>query len=238
MALVTGGARRIGAAIVNALHSAGYRLAIHCHASISEAHVLAKKLNEIRSNSAFVLEQELTQADAVKVIMTKVIDWAGRLDVLVNNASVFIRSELDGFNPENWERLFAINVGAPYQLSMAARPYLMKQQGSIINITDTHADKPLKGYAEYCQSKAALAMQTKALAQAFAPEIRVNSVAPGATVWPEFQNALSGLEQQKIMNKTLLKCHGHPNYIAQAVLSLVQNPFITGQTLKVDGGRD
>ena len=133
--------------------------------------------------------------------------------------------------------LFDTNVKVPFLLSLAARPLLRQQRGAIINITDIHAEKPLLGYSVYCQSKAALEMQTKTLAREFSPEIRVNAVAPGAIAWPEHANRLSSEEQQKIIDKTPLKCHGEPEYVAQAVLALGENPFITGQVLKVDGGR-
>jgi pteridine reductase len=237
VALVTGGARRIGAAIVRRLHQAGYRVVIHCRNALSEAHALAINLNELREDSAFVLQRELTEFDAAEEIMTTVLEWGGRLDLLVNNASVFIRSESNSFNAADWQDLFDVNVKAPFLLSMAAYPLLKKQHGAIINLTDIHADKPLKGYSVYCQSKAALKMQTKSLAREFSPEVRVNAVAPGAIIWPENANALNKEEQQKIISKTPLKIHGDPDYIAQAVLALVQNPFITGQVLKVDGGR-
>lgn len=237
VALVTGGARRIGAAIVKTLHEAGYKVVIHCRGALDEAHALAVHLNHLRIDSAFVLSRELTETDAPLEMMTTIIDWAGRLDLLVNNASTFIRTEYHSFNPADWQALFDINVKAPFLLSLAAYPFLKTQQGAIINITDIHADKPLKGYAVYCQSKAALKMQTETLAREFAPEVRVNAVAPGATIWPEAANALKEAEKEKIIANTPLKTHGKPGYIAQAVLALAQNPFITGQTLKVDGGR-
>jgi pteridine reductase len=237
VALVTGSARRIGAAIISHVHAAGYKVIIHCHNSLQDAQTLAACLNDQRPNSALVLQKELTQDDAAKEIIEVVCSWAGRLDLLVNNASVFIRTEFTSFNSADWDKLFNIHVKAPLLLSLAARPLLIKQSGMIINITDTHAEKPLKGYSVYCQSKAALEMQTKSLAREFAPEIRVNAIAPGAIAWPEHSNTLSTEIQEEIIEKTLLKKQGHPKYIAQAVLALAENPFITGQILKVDGGR-
>lgn len=238
VALVTGGARRIGAAIVQKLHAAGYKVVIHCHQSLQEAHNLAADLNEQRPNSAFVLQRELSETCAAAEIMTAVQDWAGRLDLLVNNASVFIRTEFTAFAETDWNALFDVHVKAPFLLSLAARPLLAKHSGAIINVSDTHAEKPLKGYSVYCQSKAALEMQTKSLAREFAPEIRVNAVAPGAIAWPEHANTLTPEIQEKIIAKTLLKRHGNPEYIAQAILALAENPYITGQILKVDGGRN
>jgi pteridine reductase len=240
-ALVTGAARRVGQAIAKALHEAGFRVAIHCHQSLSQAHQLANELNAIRNDSALVIQGDLSTTTAPEAIIQAVTQWADALHVLVNNASLFVPSELStetsSGTPSGYELLYAVNVFAPWRLSLAARPWLTKTCGNIINITDIHAEKPLKGYAEYCQTKAALTMQTKALAREFAPHIRVNAIAPGAVVWPEAHNALSPQAKEKIIQATPLKKHGHPEYIAQAVLSLITNPFITGQILSVDGGR-
>lgn len=237
VALVTGGARRIGAAVVQALHTAGFNVLIHCHHSLIEAETLAISLNTQRPGSAFVLQQDLMETGMADVIIAKALLLAGRLDVLVNNASVFMRTDSTGLAVDEWSVLFDANVKAPFLLSLAARGDLAKHQGVIINITDIYSESPLKGYAIYCQTKAALTMQTKALALEFAPEIRVNAVAPGAIAWPENANLLSDTEQQQVINKTPLKRHGNPVFIAQAVLSLVDNPFITGETIRVDGGR-
>ena len=237
VALITGSGRRIGAVIAETLHHAGFSVAIHCHQSRDEADVLCNTFNNRRSNSARVFVADLAQKLENQALITHVIDWAGQMDLLVNNASIFTPTPLDVSNEVRWDGLFLINVQAPFWLSLAARPYLAIQKGAIINITDIHAEKPLKGYAEYCQTKAALLMQTKALACEFAPDIRVNAVAPGAIAWPEQENALSVSNQEKIIAKTPLKRHGEPIFIAQAVLALAENRFITGQTLRVDGGR-
>lgn len=237
VALITGSARRIGAAVVKSLHKAGFMVVIHCHQSEGQAHALRDDLNQQRINSALVVQQDLTAPDAATNLIQVITNWAGRLDVLVNNASMFTRSDCHALAASEWDALFHVNVKIPFLLSLAARPLLAKQQGLIINITDIHAQKPLKGYAAYCQTKAALEMQTKALACEFAPQIRVNAIAPGAIAWPEDTNSLATEIQQQIIAKTPLKCHGQPEYIAQAVLALVDNPFITGQILNVDGGR-
>lgn len=231
VALITGAARRIGATIARHLHQAGFRVVIHCHHSAAEGHALALKLNQIRPDSAYVLTADLCDSNFAEQLIRKTLDWAGQLDLLVNNASMFSR------NLSDWDAIFEINVKAPHLLSQAAFAALTKTQGSIINITDAHTDKPLKEYAVYCQSKAALTMQTKALARELAPNVRVNAVAPGAILWPEENNSLSHEQQQKIIDSIPLKCHGDPLYIAQAVLALADNAFITGQTLCVDGGR-
>jgi pteridine reductase len=237
VALVTGSARRIGADIAKALHNAGFRVAIHCHQSLAEARALAQMLNNLRRDSACVFQEDLGRPAVGQKLISSVEAWSQRLDVLVNNASLFLQSNCLVFDSKAWQDLFTINVQKPFELSTAAYPLLAKTNGSIINITDIHAEKPLKGYAVYCQTKAALLMQTKALAREFAPRVRVNAVAPGAIAWPEKDNALTEEIQQKIIDNTPLGCHGKPAYIASAVLAFVENPFITGQFLNVDGGR-
>jgi len=237
VALVTGAARRIGAAIVERLHQAGFNVVIHCHQSKQDADALSKKLNQIRSNSACVLVADLSLKNNACTLIKQAIVWQGRLDILVNNASCFIKTPVGSIDEAAWDTLWVTNVKSPYWLSEAARACLAKHEGSIINITDIHAEKPLSDYAVYSQTKAALKMQTEALAREYAPEIRVNAVAPGAIAWPEGKNALSFEVQEKIISKTLLKKHGEPKWIAEAVLSLASNAFITGQTLRVDGGR-
>lgn len=237
VALVTGGARRIGAAIVRHLHENGFYVVIHCRSSLTEAHLLAEELNQKRVNSALVLQRDLLNNAAIDDLIADIKSWAARLDLLVNNASVFFRSDLPSFNAQQWQLLFDTNVRAPFLLSTAARPLLARHQGSIINISDIHAERPLKGYSAYCQTKAALDMQTQSLAREFAPDIRVNAVAPGAIAWPEQMNTLTPDEQEQIIASTPLKRHGEPQVIAQAVLALAQNSFITGQCLRVDGGR-
>jgi pteridine reductase len=237
IALVTGGARRIGAAIVTALHDAGFSVIIHCHHSLTEAQALAKTLNQVRANSATVLQKDLITAHAAEDIIQEALSLTNRLDVLVNNASVFLRTDPDAFNQDEWDILFNTHVKAPFLLSMHARHALLKQQGCIINITDIHAQNPLMHYSAYCQSKAALNLQTQSLAREFAPDIRVNAVAPGAILWPEHNNSLTPEIKNNIIKQTPLKRHGNPEMVAQAVLALIHNSFITGQILRVDGGR-
>lgn len=233
-ALITGAARRIGAVIAARLHQAGYGVIIHANQSQAKAEQLCKHLNQLRPNSASCCFADLLDPHAPETLIEAALAWAGRLDVLVNNASCFMRTDEV---TEDWDTTFHLNVRAPHALSQAARPYLKTQQGVIINLSDIHATLPLKGYAVYCQSKAALNLQTLTLAKAFAPDIRVNAVAPGAIAWPEGDNTLSAEIRQKIVESTPLKRHGSPQDIAEAVLWLAQQTFITGQILSVDGGR-
>jgi pteridine reductase len=231
VALVTGSAHRIGAAIAKRLHQEGFRVAVHYHHSKDAATQLVAALNQVRDNSACALSADLCVSSAPQELVAELIaDW-GQLDLLVNNASIFSSHDAD------WDKMWHCNVQAPYLLSRAAFPHLIVSRGSIINLTDIHALTPLRGYAAYCQTKAALAMQTRALAQEFAPNVRVNAVAPGAILWPEGDNRLAPVVQQKIIAKTWLQCHGEPGYIAQAVMYLINNTYVTGQSLQVDGGR-
>lgn len=233
VALVTGASRRIGAAIIQSLHQAGFAVIIHFHRSHTEAEALCDTLNHQRTSSALTLQADLRKKEAVHKLMEDAIAWQGQLDLLVNNASIFVRDE-----HADWREIFTTNVEAPFWLSHIAYPHLVKTQGAIVNITDIHADTPLKHYSIYCQSKAALKMQTLSLAVEFAPYIRVNAIAPGAILWPEGENTLQSTQQEKIIMKTLLQKHGNPQYLAQAILALAENKFITGQSLRVDGGRN
>jgi pteridine reductase len=237
VALVTGAARRIGAAIARALHVQGFDVVLHCHQSADEAHALADALNQTRPDSACVHEADLTQTKDLKALIQHACTWHGRLDVLVNNASCFIKTVPGALDEHAWDTLWAVNVKAPFWLSEHARDALAQTHGCIVNITDIQAEKPRQDYAVYVQTKAALKMQTEALALTYAPSIRVNAVAPGATMWPEGENALSEAAQADVVSNTPLKRHGEPQWVSEAVLSLVLNQFITGQTLRVDGGR-
>lgn len=248
VALITGAARRIGAALVKKLHKANYNVVIHYHQSEEDAQILAQELESIRPESVLLIKQNLQNIDDAKLLIEKTIYWQNRLDLLINNASGFLRTDLSS-KPhdlhisqrekiaEDWEILFDLNLKIPFFLSLSAYSSLAKNKGCIVNLTDIHADKPLKGYAVYCQTKAALSMQTKALAREFAPDVRVNAIAPGAIAWPENENKLSPEMKEAIIEKTPLKQHGDPDFVAQAVLSLAENFFITGQILCVDGGR-
>lgn len=234
--LITGAARRIGACIARMLHQHHHRVIIHYHHSQHDARALCDELNRQRPDSALAIGGDLALNTQSSTLIQQAYAWHGRLDGLIHNASVFTKDEAIK-TPKDWDYVFQVNVKAPYDLTLSAAPFLKESQGQIIYITDIHADQPLKHYGLYCQSKAALSMQMLSFARSLAPEIRVNAVAPGAIAWPEGDNQLPAEIQQKIIQSTLLKKHGAPKYIAHAVLSIMNNPFITGQILKVDGGR-
>ena len=230
-ALITGGARRIGAAITQALHTAGMDVIIHCHRSEAEAATLAANLNRTRAGSARVLNQDLRPAAGPE----KLIAQCEALDVLINNASTFYPTPLAEATAAQWDELLGTNLRAPFFLARAAAPLLRRQQGCIVNLTDIHAQRPLRGHAIYSISKAALDMLTKALAKELAPEVRVNGIAPGAAMWPEQMDADL---RQRIESHTMLKRAGTPEDVAAAVRFLVFDaPYVTGQILTVDGGR-
>ncbi|GAB4223293.1 MAG: pteridine reductase [Gammaproteobacteria bacterium] len=242
--LVTGAARRIGAAIARLLHQQGWNIVLHYYQSAHEAHQLATELNQQRASSVVLFNANLADtSQLVQQLQSSEAYWFdGRLDAIVNNASLFNKTELNSDNLAmqlaQWQTLFTVNAQAPFVLANLLAPRLGRSHGVIVNITDIHAHHALRDYSIYCLSKAALAMQTQVLAKELAPDIRVNAVAPGAMDWPEGNNQLNLEQQQKIIAKTALKRHGQPLYIAQAVSYLLnQADFVTGQTLVVDGGR-
>ncbi|MCH9757100.1 MAG: pteridine reductase [Gammaproteobacteria bacterium] len=239
VALVTGAARRIGAVIAEALHHDGYDVVIHCHQSRDEANALADDLNAKRKDSAYVCVANLSfKSEALDLIKT-VHAWKNRLDVLVNNASQFIKTPMAHVDEAVSETLWVTNVKAPFWLACAAHEHLAQSDnGNIVNITDIHAEKPWRDYAVYVQTKAALKMQTETLAYEYAPSVRVNAVAPGPILLPEGDNAFSAeVQQVEISSKIPLKRWGEPKWVATAVLSLISNLYMTGQTVRVDGGR-
>lgn len=235
--LITGAARRVGAAIARELHAAGACVMLHYGKSRSEAEALADELNSRRSGSADSVGGDLTDMSAVAPIMVKTIAAFGRLDALVNNASSFFPTPLGAIDETAWHDLMGSNLKGPLFLSQAAAPELRLHQGAIVNITDIHAERPLKGYPLYCAAKAGLLGLTRALALELAPEVRVNAVAPGPIAWPATGDFPAG-ERAAIIDHTLLKRTGEPRDIARAVRFLIFDaPYVTGQVLNVDGGR-
>lgn len=236
IALVTGSARRIGAAIACKLHSEGFNVVIHYLSSQAEANSLCDALNRIRPSSAVPLKCDLTKLVEIKQLIDKTIDSFGRLDVLVNNASAFFKTSLGKTTENQWGQLIDTNLKAPFFLAQQAAPYLKKQQGCIVNIADIHGEQAMRDYSVYCISKAGLIMLTKALAKEFAPDIRVNAVSPGPVEWPEAENSLNTIIQQKLVDRTFLKRKGSAEDIAEAVLFLVKEAsYVTGQVLRVAG---
>lgn len=236
IALVTGAARRIGAAIVELLHKQGADVAIHYRGSKAEAEDLSARLSERRAGSARTFECDLAEAGGAATLVADVVNWAGGLDVLVNNASSFYPTPLGSITEDQWDDLMDSNLKAPLFLSQAAIPHLRKKHGVIINIVDIHAQKPLKDHAVYGAAKAGLVMLTRSLARDLAPDIRVNGVAPGAIVWPE--QGMTDDIKERILEQIPLGRAGEPADIANAVLFLARDAtYSTGQVIAIDGGR-
>jgi pteridine reductase len=235
--LVTGAARRIGAAIARRLHAEGALLMIHYRKAEREALQLQAELNAQRADSVALLQADLLDPAGLSEIVKNTVSRFERLDALVNNASSFYATPVGAIGFEDWESLLGTNVKAPLFLSQAAAPHLKKTNGCIVNITDIHAERPLKNYVVYSIAKAALSGLTRSLARELGPEVRVNAVAPGAILWPE-DGSYDELTRQRVISHTLLKRAGDAPDIARAVLFLIaEAPYITGQVIAVDGGR-
>lgn len=241
--LVTGSAKRIGAAIIRLAHAQGYRVIIHCYNSQEQADILALELNHNRPNSATVIVANLAVVnnDSALTTFTQIVmAQFGRLDVVVHNASRFYPTPIATINDTQWNELFLTNAKAPLLLSQALLPYLQAKQGCIISLLDIHADdKPFIGYTLYNMAKAAHRMMVQSLALELAPLIRVNGVAPGVNILPEAtgDQALDDVQQRRIIDSIPMQRVGAPEDIAQSVLFLAQASYITGHIINVDGGR-
>lgn len=236
--LITGAARRIGAAIARGLHAAGSNVVLHCHRSRPEAERLADELNDTRPHSCAVVQADLLDVANFGVLVDEATQAFGRLDALVNNASSFYPTPFGGISPSEWEDLLGSNLRAPLFLSQAAAPRLRESRGAIVNLVDIHAERPLKDFVVYSVAKTGLAGLTRALALEMGPEVRVNGVAPGAILWPDGDEHFAPSERSRILAQTPLQRIGSPEDVAGAVKYLLFDaPFVTGQILAVDGGR-
>ena len=235
VALVTGSAVRVGAAVIRSLHEAGATTLIHYRRSKKEALALERSLLETRPDSAGTVQCDFSDINRLDEMVHTIVDRFGRLDILVNNASSFYPTPVGEITEIAWDDLFASNLKAPLFLSQSAAPHLKETSGLIINIIDIYARKHLPNHTVYCAAKAGLAMLTKSLARELGPEIRVNGIAPGPILWPEqiqFEES-----KQQIIDSTALKRAGSPDDIAGCVLYLACANFVTGQIIAVDGGR-
>jgi pteridine reductase len=236
VALVTGAARRVGAAIARRLHDAGASIVIHYRGAEADAARLEKELKAKRSGSALKLRGDLLAPVAPQALVGAALQRFARLDFLVNNASAFYPTPLGEIEASHWEELIGSNLRAPLFLAQAAAPQLALAGGAIVNIADIHAERPLKDYVVYSVAKAGLVALTRALALELAPGVRVNAVAPGAIAWPE-DGQFAPAERKRVVASTPLARTGTAEDVAQAVHFLCRAPFITGQVLAVDGGR-
>ena len=233
VALISGGARRIGSVIVRTLHNYGMNIMLHCRNSVEEAHQLKDELNLIRESSIQVLRFDLLKNGSPEQLVRMTMEQFGRLDVLVNNASLFYANTVESVTDAQIDELFGIHFNAPFNLIQQSLIHLRKTKGCIVNLTDIYAQHSLPNYSVYCASKAALESLTRSLALELAPDIRVNAVAPGAILWAECST-----EQEAIIARTPLQRVGTAEEIASAVVYLVRDAtFTTGQILAIDGGR-
>jgi len=232
--LITGAARRIGAACASSLHEAGWNVVLHCYRSEAAALELAGALNDVRPDSAFTVKADLAEVDQRGKVIEFVADLGG-VDALVNNASAFLPTPFGKVAESDWDELMAANLKAPYFLCQSLAAGLRRRRGSIVNIADIHAETGLPGYSVYSIAKAGLVAMTRCLAKELAPAVRVNAVAPGAILWPE--QAGSEAAQAEILQRVALGRRGDPDDIAGAVNYLLTADYVTGQVLAVDGGR-
>ena len=236
VALITGAAVRIGAAISEQMHQAGYHVVLHYRHSSAEAVALADQLNKLRAGSASLQQADLADVEHAPKLIQQVLDQHQRLDVLINNASMYYPTPMGSVTQTDWDDLFASNVRAPFFLAQAAAPALRANQGCIVNLVDIHAERPIANYPVYCMAKAANAAMVKSLAQELAPEVRVNGVAPGAALWPSGDKNTE--EQQATLARVPLGRPSGAEEIAAAVrFMVVDSSYVTGQILAVDGGR-
>lgn len=235
-ALVTGGARRVGAAIVRAVHAAGANVLIHCRSSVDAARALSAELERARAGSSAVAVADLLQLEELPRLVSAALERFGSLDLLINNASSFYPTPLGQISPAHWDDLMGTNLRAPLFLAQAAAAPLSRSGGSLLNIVDIHGQRPLRDHVVYSAAKAGLIMVTRALARELAPAVRVNAIAPGSILWPE--GSMDEQRKQRITEHTPLQRQGTPEDIARAVLFFANDaPFVTGQILAIDGGR-
>ncbi len=237
--LITGGAKRVGAAIGRLLHASGANLMIHYRSSADEARALQDELNAVRPDSVALIQADLLDVNGLPSLVNQTVATFGGLDVLVNNASSFYPTPVGSITMKDWDNLMGSNLIAPMFLSQAAAPELKKRHGCIVNIADIHAERPMKSYVVYSVAKAGVVGLTKSLARELGPLVRVNAVAPGPIMWPEDDPNFDEVSRQRIVSHTILKTAGGPDDIARAVrFFAIDAPYVTGQVLAVDGGRN
>lgn len=236
--LITGGARRVGAAICRSLHAGGANLMVHYRSSATDARALQDELHAVRPDSVALVQADLLNLAHLPNLVHETVQRFGGLDVLINNASSFHPTPVGEITEAHWDDLIGTNLRTPLFLAQAAAPHLKRAEGCIVNIVDIHVDRPMEGHLVYNAAKGGLAALTRSLARELGPEVRVNGVSPGAVLWPESGEWSDELAKRRIVNATMLKRVGTPEDIARTVRFLVEDaPYITGQIVAVDGGR-
>jgi pteridine reductase len=235
--LITGAGRRIGAALAESLHHHGYNIIIHYRHSKNEAQALCEKCCAKRPNSAVILAADLDNTNEISHLVEQAHAVWQRLDVVINNASCYIPTKVGETTEQQWLDIVKSNLMSPFFIAQAALPFLQKSHGCLINMSDTNVSHPKKNYIVYTSAKGGLNTLTHALALEFAPQVRVNTLAIGPTFWPEGKNKLSAADQEKILQKIPLQRQATADELTQTILFLIENKFITGQIVTVDGGK-
>jgi pteridine reductase len=235
-ALITGSARRVGAAIARTLHAAGANIVLHYRSSSEDAAELAREFNHTRPGSAAVVSGDLLDIDKIPALATAATEAFGGLDILINNASSFYPTPVGDITELDWDDLIGTNLKAPLFLTQAVTPALHANHGLVLNLADIHGMRPLRRHPVYSIAKAGLIMLTKSLARELGPHVRVNAIAPGPVLWPE--DGIDKALQAEIIDRTALKRTGTASDVARAALFFAaEAPYVTGQILAVDGGR-
>jgi pteridine reductase len=233
VALVTGAGRRVGQAIAIALGAEGMRVIVHYNSSDKGARETAKRITDA-GGSAEIISGDLTKVATCEKLIDDVIALTGRLHLLVNSAAIMLRTPMGTVTEDQWEQMYALNVRAPFFLTQKAASALRATRGNVVNIADLAAFETWKGYVPHGMTKAAVVQMTRALAHALAPEIRVNGIAPGVVLLPEDFDAA---QEEHLRSTTPLQRIGSPEDVAQAVVYLASAEFVTGEIIRVDGGR-
>ena len=243
-ALVTGAANRLGAQIARTLHQNGANLIIHYRRSAAAALALADELNRQRGESALAISADLSTDSGIDDLAEQACNAFGGLHILVNNASSFYPTRFGEIDRQAWDDLIASNYRAPLFLAQACYPSLRHNHGCIINMLDIYASRPLHQHSVYCSAKAANRSLVESLALELAPEVRVNGIAPGAILWPEKTGSdktghdePDSEQQRELLQRIPLNRLGGAQVIADTALFLATNDYITGEVIRVDGGR-
>lgn len=237
VALITGAARRIGAALSRSLHAKGYTILAHYQQSHIEATALADELNALREHSVILFRADLSQLDELRAMTDLIKKQFEGLDVLINNASSFYPTPLENATEKHWDDLIGSNVKAPFFLAQQLLPALRTRRGCVINISDIFAQRPMPNHSIYSIAKAANNMLTQALALELAPKVRVNGIAPGAILWPENTDGEEVVNLAKLASIPMGQLGGTESITATALFLIAQTTYITGQIVAVDGGR-
>ena len=233
---ITGAAKRIGKEIALTFKELGWNIIIHYNSSKKDADDLADQINKDNPNSAKTVQGNLDIKEDVQRILSEVSETFPSINVLVNNASTFYPTPIDEISEDHWDKLIGSNLKGPLFLIQGLKKQLQASKGSIINITDTNLSKGVPNFSIYSAAKAGLEAITKGLARELAPDIKVNAIAPGAMLEPP--NVTWTEEQKnKVIENIPLNRMGSEKDIADAVSFLARSEYITGQIIKVDGGR-